>query len=51
MFTAPTRTPAQAAASAAPTLKAFYVALYCAGCLSESVLVELFRRHPEWRAA
>lgn len=51
MVAAPTCTPAQAAASAAPHLKALYVGLYCAGRLSESALVELFRRHPEWRAA
>lgn len=51
MVASPTRTPAQAAACAAPILKALYVALYCAGRLSEPALVELFRQHPEWRTA
>jgi hypothetical protein len=51
MVAAPINTHADRAASSAPILKALYVGLYCAGALPESVLVELFRRHPEWRAA
>lgn len=51
MNAAPTRTPARPAASSAPILKALFVGLYCAGLLSRPALVELFRRHPEWRHA
>ncbi len=51
MVASPIFTQAQPPASSAPILKAFFVGLYCAGALSKSVLVELFRRHPEWRTA
>lgn len=51
MVASPTCTQARPSASPAPIIKAFFVGLYCAGVLSESALIELFRRHPEWKFA